>query len=157
MTILCHNLLQKRKKKKTRHDIPASSAGEAIERMLVEKRISSKINYEVLRGLDLGMAEEVPRVDDASSTKADLPSFGSGWNETASASALYEMASSVSVAPCGPLVSHSRPLERLPSSASPLAITRTPGTISGRLPSLSTRKRTFSSLSGSSSLFGSSK
>ena len=31
---------------------PASSAGEAIERMLVERKISAKINYEVLRDLD---------------------------------------------------------------------------------------------------------
>lgn len=31
---------------------PASTAGEAIEKMLVEKRISSKINYEVLRDLE---------------------------------------------------------------------------------------------------------
>jgi len=31
---------------------PASTAGEAIEKMLVEKKISSKINYEVLRGLE---------------------------------------------------------------------------------------------------------
>ncbi|XP_067030715.1 transcription factor IIIB 90 kDa subunit-like isoform X2 [Acropora muricata] len=31
---------------------PASSAGEAIEKMLVEKKISSKINYEVLRDLE---------------------------------------------------------------------------------------------------------
>ncbi|KAJ7330777.1 transcription factor TFIIIB subunit brf1 [Desmophyllum pertusum] len=31
---------------------PASTAGEAIEKMLVEKKISSKINYEVLRDLE---------------------------------------------------------------------------------------------------------
>lgn len=37
-------------------NLPASSAGEAIERMLVEKKISTKINYEVLRGLDRSFA-----------------------------------------------------------------------------------------------------
>lgn len=31
---------------------PANTAGEAIEKMLVEKKISSKINYEVLRDLE---------------------------------------------------------------------------------------------------------
>ncbi|XP_049646505.1 transcription factor IIIB 90 kDa subunit isoform X2 [Suncus etruscus] len=37
---------------KRREPIQASSAGEAIEKMLEQKRISSKINYSVLRGLD---------------------------------------------------------------------------------------------------------
>ena len=46
-------LLQKRKPYKKRMTTgPASSAGEAIEKMLVEKKISSKINYEVLRDLE---------------------------------------------------------------------------------------------------------
>lgn len=31
---------------------PANSAGEAIEKMLVEKKISSKINYDVLKSLN---------------------------------------------------------------------------------------------------------
>ncbi|KAG8514468.1 Transcription factor IIIB 90 kDa subunit, partial [Galemys pyrenaicus] len=35
-----------------REPIQASTAGEAIEKMLEQKRISSKINYSVLRGLD---------------------------------------------------------------------------------------------------------
>ena len=34
------------------HQSPAATAGEAIERMLVEKRLSSKINYDVLRDLE---------------------------------------------------------------------------------------------------------
>ncbi|CAK6431707.1 unnamed protein product [Pipistrellus nathusii] len=37
---------------KRKEPITASTAGEAIERMLEQKRISSKINYSVLRGLD---------------------------------------------------------------------------------------------------------
>ncbi|XP_004603667.2 transcription factor IIIB 90 kDa subunit [Sorex araneus] len=37
---------------KRREPIQASTAGEAIEKMLEQKRISSKINYSVLRGLD---------------------------------------------------------------------------------------------------------
>lgn len=45
----------KKRKKQYKKRIPtgpASTAGEAIEKMLVEKRISSKINYEVLRDLE---------------------------------------------------------------------------------------------------------
>ena len=46
-------LLQKRKPYKKKVPTgPASTAGEAIEKMLVEKKISSKINYEVLRDLE---------------------------------------------------------------------------------------------------------
>ena len=45
--------LQKRKQYKKKVPTgPANTAGEAIEKMLVEKRISSKINYEVLRDLE---------------------------------------------------------------------------------------------------------
>lgn len=42
-----------RKRKYKRHQLisPANSVGEAIEKMLAEKKISSKINYEVLRDL----------------------------------------------------------------------------------------------------------
>ncbi|XP_055412882.1 transcription factor IIIB 90 kDa subunit isoform X2 [Bubalus kerabau] len=39
---------------KRREPIQASTAGEAIEKMLEQKKISSKINYSVLRGLDAG-------------------------------------------------------------------------------------------------------
>lgn len=45
---------EKKKRKVTRRKqqtTPASSAGEAIEKMLQEKKISSKINYEVLKSL----------------------------------------------------------------------------------------------------------
>lgn len=46
-------MLQKRKPYKKKVPTgPASTAGEAIEKMLVEKKISSKINYEVLRDLE---------------------------------------------------------------------------------------------------------
>ncbi|KAK0080647.1 hypothetical protein PV325_013586 [Microctonus aethiopoides] len=39
---------------KKKNQGPANSAGEAIEKMLQEKRISSKINYEVLKSLNVG-------------------------------------------------------------------------------------------------------
>ncbi|XP_072031993.1 transcription factor IIIB 90 kDa subunit-like [Amphiura filiformis] len=42
----------KKKKKQRKPQTPASSAGEAIEKLLVEKKISSKINYDVLRDLN---------------------------------------------------------------------------------------------------------
>lgn len=50
---------------------PAASAGEAIERMLVEKKLSTKINYEVLRKLEQEekqREEEEERVRDMGST-----------------------------------------------------------------------------------------
>jgi transcription factor IIIB subunit 2 len=43
---------RKKRKVKKRLAIQASTAGEAIEKMLQEKRISNKINYDVLRQLD---------------------------------------------------------------------------------------------------------
>lgn len=49
MTSVC---LQPKKSKKKKEQIEASTAGEAIERMLEKKKISSKINYEVLRDLN---------------------------------------------------------------------------------------------------------
>ena len=49
-------LLQKYKKRRlTAATQPANSAGEAIERMLVEKKLSAKINYDVLKSLDRGL------------------------------------------------------------------------------------------------------
>lgn len=39
--------------KKKSNTTPANSAGEAIEKMLQEKRISSKINYDVLKSLNI--------------------------------------------------------------------------------------------------------
>lgn len=36
------------------------TTGEAIEKMLQEKRISSKINYEVLKSLNVGSTENKP-------------------------------------------------------------------------------------------------
>lgn len=49
-TKLC--LQKKKKKNKKREQIEALTAGEAIEKMLEKKKISSKINYEVLRDLN---------------------------------------------------------------------------------------------------------
>lgn len=46
--------LKPKKSCKRREPIQASTAGEAIEKMLEQKKISSKINYSVLRGLDAG-------------------------------------------------------------------------------------------------------
>ena len=46
-------LLQpQRKKTKKKVKVEAQTAGEAIEKMLQEKKISSKINYDVLKGLN---------------------------------------------------------------------------------------------------------
>ncbi|XP_061602861.1 BRF1 RNA polymerase III transcription initiation factor subunit b [Cololabis saira] len=45
---------KKKKKYKKREQIQASTAGEAIEKMLEKKKISTKINYDVLRDLNKG-------------------------------------------------------------------------------------------------------
>lgn len=43
---------KKKNKNKKREQIEALTAGEAIEKMLEKKKISSKINYDVLRDLN---------------------------------------------------------------------------------------------------------
>ncbi|XP_053984946.1 transcription factor IIIB 90 kDa subunit isoform X2 [Hylaeus volcanicus] len=44
---------RRRTTKRNKNQVPANSAGEAIEKMLQEKKISSKINYEVLKSLNV--------------------------------------------------------------------------------------------------------
>ncbi|XP_071543266.1 transcription factor IIIB 90 kDa subunit [Panulirus ornatus] len=44
--------------KKPKNNTPANTAGEAIEKMLMEKRLSNKINYDVLRNLNGDGKEE---------------------------------------------------------------------------------------------------
>ena len=52
---------RRQRNKRTKSQVtPAMSAGEAIERMLVERKISTKINYDVLRDLANGVAVEGP-------------------------------------------------------------------------------------------------
>ncbi|XP_016976363.1 transcription factor IIIB 90 kDa subunit [Drosophila rhopaloa] len=59
-----------RKKRKPRKKVigPSSTAGEAIEKMLQEKKISSKINYEILKTLTEGIGG---LTDDSAGTSAD--------------------------------------------------------------------------------------
>ncbi|XP_017013336.2 transcription factor IIIB 90 kDa subunit [Drosophila takahashii] len=59
-----------RKKRKPRKKVigPSSTAGEAIEKMLQEKKISSKINYEILKTLTDGIGG---LTDDSPATSAD--------------------------------------------------------------------------------------
>lgn len=54
LTFCCAVSVQKKKKYKKREQIEASTAGEAIEKMLEKKKISTKINYDVLRDLNKG-------------------------------------------------------------------------------------------------------
>lgn len=49
---MCVCFIQPKKSCKRREPILASTAGEAIEKMLEQKKISSKINYSVLRDLN---------------------------------------------------------------------------------------------------------
>ena len=131
--VFCSALRQRvnRKKQKTPYQ-PASTAGEAIERMLVEKKISSKINYDVLRDLDKGLSNNGSTIAGASVTMPQADQALAGE------SSLTGLSSSAGVLP--PVTTE---------DTSPLTIKRSPSSGSGgRLPSLSTRKRTFTSLSG---------
>lgn len=55
--------IQPKKSCKRREPILASTAGEAIEKMLEQKKISSKINYSVLRDLNSKGGGSPPRDD----------------------------------------------------------------------------------------------
>ncbi|XP_003399823.1 transcription factor IIIB 90 kDa subunit isoform X1 [Bombus terrestris] len=46
---------RRRTTKRNKNQVPANTAGEAIEKMLQEKKISSKINYEVLKSLNVSL------------------------------------------------------------------------------------------------------
>ena len=91
--------------------LPASSAGEAIERMLVERKISTKINYDVLRDLTEGASGQ-PH---------------SGLSESNS------------------LAVQCQDGQGMMSGGAALVIDRSPST-GGRLPSITTRKRSMSSV-----------
>lgn len=56
-------LIKPKKSAKKRELIQASTAGEAIEKMLEQKKISSKINYNVLRDLN-SKGGSTPKKDD---------------------------------------------------------------------------------------------
>lgn len=65
-----HVSTQPKKSCKRREPIQASTAGEAIEKMLEQKRLSSKIDYSVLRGLDSKGAGGPQREDAPPTDKA---------------------------------------------------------------------------------------
>lgn len=113
-------LLQKNQKKKRKEQVcPASSAGEAIERMLVEKRISSKINYNVLRDLDKAWEQSSALADSNIEIRQDTTSEPWARLQTSMIS------SQASASP--------------PQASLPLTVSR--GPLPNRLPSLLTRKR----------------
>ncbi|XP_076235202.1 brf RNA polymerase III subunit [Calliopsis andreniformis] len=58
---------RRRTTKRNKNQAPANSAGEAIEKMLQEKKISSKINYEVLKSLNVTVntpSKEQPKTEE---------------------------------------------------------------------------------------------
>ena len=60
---------QTRRRKPRLPQQPCKTAGEAIERMLQEKKISSKINYDVLRDLNSSVhkpAKAIPATESSS-------------------------------------------------------------------------------------------
>jgi transcription factor IIIB subunit 2 len=60
---------KKKRKPRKRTHVEASSAGEAIEKMLQEKKISNKINYEVLKKLTNSLSDK-PATDQPSTSSA---------------------------------------------------------------------------------------
>lgn len=70
---------EKKKRRVTRKKIigPSNTAGEAIEKMLQEKKISSKINYDILKTLTEPQVDDLKKVDaetvveDGAATTAD--------------------------------------------------------------------------------------
>ena len=97
-----------RSRKTKCQSLPASTAGEAIERMLVERKISTKINYDVLRDLSKGVSSQT-----CSSGSVE----GQGESQAADTSQETLVISKGPLTPC-------------------------------RLPSIMTRKRSMSSVSG---------
>ena len=111
---------------------PASSAGEAIERMLVEKKISSKINYDVLRDLDKAWEQSNNTVVDSSGieVKQNIMSGEPEAQLPSSVTSPQTCKSSLQATACS---SH---------ASLPLVIDRAP--VSNRLPSLLSKKRPLS-------------
>ncbi|CAH0550097.1 unnamed protein product [Brassicogethes aeneus] len=63
---------KKRKRNARKNKIgPVNSAGEAIEKILQEKKISSKINYDVLKSLNAALKNEPEIEDDAAPTTSE--------------------------------------------------------------------------------------
>lgn len=123
-----HSSVQGRKARtsrpKTYQQQTYSNAGEAIGKMLVERRISTKLNYDVLKDIefDLGVASNcLSSVNRNAAASANSPSALTDTSTTSQTGT--------------PAASSSTP------AANPLAITRT--RVGNRLPSLSTRKRSF--------------
>ncbi|KAF7383942.1 hypothetical protein HZH68_014699 [Vespula germanica] len=64
---------RRRTTKRNKNQGPATTAGEAIEKMLQEKRISSKINYEVLKSLNVnGPSNQQQKEQDKSPCKSKV-------------------------------------------------------------------------------------
>ncbi|XP_029453959.1 transcription factor IIIB 90 kDa subunit isoform X2 [Rhinatrema bivittatum] len=80
-----------KKSSKKREPIRASTAGEAIEKMLEQKKISSKINYDVLRDLN-SKGSSTPKQEDESMDEISTPKKLSKRKSTAN----RNIASSVS-------------------------------------------------------------
>ncbi|KAK9300787.1 hypothetical protein QLX08_006649 [Tetragonisca angustula] len=55
---------RRRTTKRNKSQAPANTAGEAIEKMLQEKKISSKINYEVLKSLNVNSTKEQQKIEE---------------------------------------------------------------------------------------------
>ena len=112
-----------KRKKKEQYQTPASSAGEAIERMLVEKKISSKINYDVLRDLDKPLSGGGGGGGDEEDDDMEVDQFGMK-------SVLAHISEPEQSCSYNGFIQSSLNISRIPSG-------------SNRLPSLATRKRSF--------------
>ncbi|XP_062901582.1 BRF1 RNA polymerase III transcription initiation factor subunit b isoform X2 [Mobula hypostoma] len=86
-----------RKSSKKREPIQASTAGEAIEKMLEQKKISSKINYDVLRDLNSKGSSSPVQEESDSSNRAGSASGGKrGATQRRTAASSRKLAAPVS-------------------------------------------------------------
>ncbi|XP_076655247.1 brf RNA polymerase III subunit [Halictus rubicundus] len=71
---------RRRTTKRNKSQAPANTAGEAIEKMLQEKKISSKINYEVLKSLNVTVntsSKELQKTGELTYTKQEMDNASS--------------------------------------------------------------------------------
>lgn len=118
--------------------------------MLVERRISTKINYDVLKDLDKGLGS-LGSTDDPSSEPSIEPSHGpssgagSGLSvEEVTRQSIARYEEHLNISPGSALESFGPGPSGSADSDSVLTISRSPSAGRGRLPSLHSRKRPFS-------------
>lgn len=115
----------------------------------MERRISTKINYDVLKDLDKGFGSLASAGEPSSEESSSGPSSGLTVEEvTRQSIARYE--ERLNISPGTALESFATSPGGAADFDSVLTISRSPSSGSGRLPSLHSRKRPFSPFGGGS-------